>query len=161
MRHDSKEWRNARDARLLELFDGNKSAVEFIVAVSSICELWDDLVDKDKDISVEDTQSAFWNALVVLPTNEFFNKHKAFFIPLIIHGINCYEDSVVLEQGSSNDRAYALTLRMIGVQLTSMVLFLLKGWNETRSKSVDIWREFTSHEDALEWIAKKKTANNA
>jgi hypothetical protein len=152
MIHDSSEWREARDAQLLEWFGGDRSAVEFLLAVSSICEVWDDLVDKDKEISRETLDSVFFDALVTLPTNEFFNRHKSFFIPLIIQGINAWQDSVVLEKGGPNDRAYALTLRLFLVQLAPMIVLLQRGKEAARKVSVEMWKAATCHDDPLEWI---------
>lgn len=152
MIYDSPEWRQARDAKLLEWFNGDKSAVEFYVAVSSICELWDDIVDKDKEITRETLDEVFWNALITLPTNEFFNKHKSFFIPLMIQGINAWQDSVELEKGSEDDRAYALTLRLLGVQLAPMIVLLQRGKEAAREVSVEIWKFATAHDSALAWI---------
>jgi hypothetical protein len=158
MIHDSPEWRKARDAKLLEWFGGNQSAVEFVLALSTMAELWDDLTDKDKELSPQDIQSAMWAALVTLPNNEFFNTHKNWFMPLIVQAMNSYEDSVELEQGSTNDRAYALTLRIIALQISSMVVLLLRGREAARACSVEMWKYFTAHDDAVEWIEKKKGA---
>jgi hypothetical protein len=111
--HDTEDWRKVRNLKLLEWFGGNQSAVDFIVAISSVSELWDDLVDKDRELTRKDIDLVFWNALVTLPTNEFFNQHRTFLMPLVIQSINAWQDSVELESGSTNDRAYALTLRII------------------------------------------------
>ena len=152
---DSPTWRDKRNAKLLEWFGGNQSAVDFMVAVSSLCELWDDLDDKDKEIPQADSDQAMWNALVTLPTNEFFNQHKSFFMPLIIAGINAYKDSREMEKGDSNDRAYALTLRLLGLQLPAMIVTVLRGPEAARKMSVDCWRWATSHDNALQWINKE------
>jgi len=152
MKHDSIEWRELRNIKLLEWFDGDQSAVEFIVALSSVAELWDDLTDKDKTPSQEEINTVFWNALVALPTNEFFNTHKHFLMPLIIQSVNAWHDSVELEAGSKNDRAYALTLRLLALQIAPMVVLIKKGFVEARKVSVEMWRYFTAHDDAMKWI---------
>lgn len=155
MKFDTPEWREQRNAKLLKWFGGNESAVEFMVAVSSLCELWDDLDDKDKPIPQADADAAMWNALVTLPTNEFFNNHKAFFIPLIVAGINAYKDSREMEKGDSNDRAYALTLRLLGLQLPAMIVTVLRGHEAAREMSAECWRWSTGHDNALRWINKE------
>jgi hypothetical protein len=152
MDHDSDNWREIRNAKLLEWFGGNQSAVDFLVALSGIAELWDDLVDKDKQPSRKDIDIVFWNALVTLPTNEFFNQHKSFLMPLVILSINSWWDSVELENGNTNDRAYALTLRIISLQIAPMIVLLLRGQEAMRETSTDMWRYFTSHDDAIKWI---------
>lgn len=152
MKHDSVEWRVLRDSKLLEWFDGDQSAVDFIIAISSISELWDDLTDKDKTPTQEDINQTFWNALVTLPCNDFFNTHKTFLMPLILQSINAWHDSVELEVGTENDRAYALTLRLLALQIAPMIVFIKKGFAESRKVSVEMWRYFTAHDDAMKWI---------
>ena len=150
--HDTADWRGLRNAKLLEWFGGNQSAVDFLVALSSIAELWDDLVDKDKEPSRKEIDAVFWNALVTLPTNEFFNTNRAFLMPLVIQSINAWQDSVELERGNTNDRAYALTLRIISLQIAPMIVLLLRGKKAMRDLSTEMWRYFTSHDDAIKWI---------
>jgi hypothetical protein len=150
--HDSQDWREIRNAKLLEWFGGNQRAVDFLVALSSIAELWDDLVDKDKQPSRKEIDAVFWNALVTLPTNEFFNQNRAFLMPLVIQSINAWQDSVELESGNANDRAYALTLRIISLQIAPMIVLLLRGQEAMRDVSTEMWRYFTSHDDAIKWI---------
>jgi hypothetical protein len=152
MKHDSVEWRVLRDSKLLEWFDGDQSAVDFIIAISSISELWDDLTDKDKTSTQEEINQVFWNALVTLPCNDFFNTHKTFLMPLILQSINAWHDSVELEAGTENDRAYALTLRLLALQIAPMIVFIKKGFAESRKVSVEMWRYFTAHDDAMKWI---------
>jgi len=152
MEHDTENWRRLRNIKLLEWFGGNQSAVDFLVALSSIAELWDDLVDKDKQPSRKEIDAVFWNALVTLPANEFFNANKAFLMPLVIQSINAWQDSVELENGNTNDRAYALTLRIISLQIAPMIVLLLRGQEAMRDVSTDMWRYFTSHDDAIKWI---------
>lgn len=153
MLHDSMNWRQVRDSKLLEWFDGDASAVEFVIALSSLAELWDDLIDKDKE--PRDINQTFWNAMVVLPCNEFFNAHKTFLMPLIVQSINAFQDSVELEKGDVSDRAYALTLRNLALQLVPMVVFLKKGFSASRQVSLESWRFFTQHDDAMSWIKGK------
>jgi hypothetical protein len=159
MTFDSTTWREERDTKLLEWFGGNRSAVEFVVAISTLAELWDDLTDKDKELSPQEIQSAMWAAMVTLPTNEFFNANKTFLMPLIIQAMNAYEDSVELERGTTNDRAYALTLRIIALQISSMVVWLLRGREAARACSVEMWKYFTGHDNAVDWIQKTKGTN--
>jgi hypothetical protein len=150
--HDTEDWREVRNLKLLEWFGGNQSAVDFIVAISSVSELWDDLVDKDKELTRKDIDLVFWNALVTLPTNEFFNQHKTFLMPLVIQSINAWQDSVELESGNTNDRAYALTLRILALQLAPMIVLILRGKDAMREVSLEMWQYFTAHDDAMKWI---------
>jgi hypothetical protein len=152
MVYDSPEWRQARDAKLLEWFGGNQSAVNFLVILSSIAELWDDLIDGDKLPPKEEIDKIFWGALVELPTNEFFQQNKAFFMPLIIQAITAWRDSTALEKEGERGRAYALTLRDTHLLMAPMIVLLLRGEAAAREVSLEMWKYFTANDDPLAWI---------
>lgn len=152
MTYDSKEWRAERDEKLLGWFDGNRSALDFIVTLSSIAELWDDLVDGDKLPSRAEIDQIFIGALVVLPTNEFFNQNKSFFMPLIFQAINAWRDSVELEKEGAKGRAYALTLRDTHLLMAPMIVMLLRGEDAARKVSLEMWKYFTANDDPIAWM---------
>jgi hypothetical protein len=152
MTYDSKEWRAERDEKLLGWFGGNRSALDFIVTLSSIAELWDDLVDGDKLPSRAEIDQIFIGALVVLPTNEFFNQNKSFFMPLILQAINAWRDSVELEKEGAKGRAYALTLRDTHLLMAPMIVMLLRGEDVAREVSLEMWKYFTANDDPIAWM---------
>lgn len=152
MTYDSKEWRAERDEKLLGWFGGNRSALDFIVTLSSIAELWDDLVDGDKLPSRAEIDQIFIGALVVLPTNEFFNQNKSFFMPLILQAINAWRDSVELEKEGAKGRAYALTLRDTHMLMVPMIVMILRGETIARAVSLEMWKYFTANDDPIAWI---------
>lgn len=152
MTYDSKEWRAERDEKLLGWFGGNRSALDFIVTLSSIAELWDDLVDGDKLPSRAEIDQIFIGALVVLPTNEFFNQNKSFFMPLILQAINAWRDSVELEKEGAKGRAYALTLRDTHLLMAPMIVMLLRGEDAARKVSLEMWKYFTANDDPIAWM---------
>jgi hypothetical protein len=55
--------------------DGNEEAIAFVDAVSAISQTWDDLIDRDCDVSPEAINSMMWTALVELPNNPFYARH--------------------------------------------------------------------------------------
>jgi hypothetical protein len=152
MTYDSKEWRAERDEKLLGWFGGNRSALDFIVTLSSIAELWDDLVDGDKLPSRAEIDQIFIGALVVLPTNKFFNQNKSFFMPLILQAINAWRDSVELEKEGAKGRAYALTLRDTHLLMAPMIVMLLRGEDVAREVSLEMWKYFTANDDPIAWM---------
>lgn len=155
MNYESPEWISLRDSKLLEWFHGNQSAVEFVKCIGHIAEVWDDLIDKDKEISDYSINKAFWECLISLPNNEFFHHNVNFFTPLMIGWITAWTDSVKLEKGGYQERAYALTLRDMYVQIVPMCVFLISGREESQQVSLEAWDFFTKHEDAEKWINNK------
>lgn len=54
---------------------GNQAALAFILEYLAIAHIWDDLIDKDKELSDWDINFALWRALVNLPRNPFYRQH--------------------------------------------------------------------------------------
>ena len=53
----------------------NPHAVEFLLDAFCVAHTWDDLIDRDRPISDEDINEAFYTALVKLPRNPFYRQH--------------------------------------------------------------------------------------
>lgn len=157
MEWGSPEWMKARDAKLFEWFGGDVDAVELLKSLSIITELWDDLVDGDKPVTRARVDAAFFHALVRLPTNAFYIKHREYLTPLIIQSINAWQDANALEHGDRNQRALAYTLRNIDIQILQAIVYLTRGYAAMREVSLQTWILFAAEQDdALQWIAGEK-----
>ena len=146
------EWIALRNANLLRWFNGNASAVELLLTLSEISEVWDDLVDGDKPVAPHDLERCFWAALVKLPLNQFFNENKAALMPLIVSSINSWLDSNRLAKGDKTDRTHAFTLCRLDIQIAQHIALLTGGYDHMREVSLPMWKFFTSHDDADTWI---------
>lgn len=142
-------WRERRNSKLHEWFLGDREAVQLLLTLSDITELWDDLIDNDKPISREQINAAFMRALIDLPTNPFFAQHKTYLMPLIIQSINSWQDANVLEQGDDNQRAIAYTLRNMDIQIAQAIAFIVGGFEHMRTVSVDMWDMFGARQDDI------------
>lgn len=142
---DTEEWRAARDAKLAE-WVVNPEAVRFIVDFADACELFDDLIDKDKEISDDHVIRVLFNVLTELPLNGFFEQWKRQLIPLIVTGINAWLDANALEKGDDNDKVFAYVLRDWYMEFVSFVIYLTRGRAAMRAMSLDVRRFFTHHE---------------
>lgn len=60
---------------LTDVFKGNMAAVHLVFMLRDIANLWDDLVDRDKEVGVEDVNRVMWEALVAIPMNPFYRQH--------------------------------------------------------------------------------------
>ena len=142
---DSPQWRVARDARLLH-WVGDKHAVDFILTFFDMCEVFDDLIDKDKPVTDEDIIRTLFSALVDIPMNPFFAYHRTSVVPVIITGINAWLDANKLETGSENDKVFSYVLRDWYAELVSFVIYLTRGREYLRTVSMDVRTFFTHHE---------------
>lgn len=146
-------WELERNRKLLEWFNGDAEAVEFLLLLSEITELWDDLIDGDKPILAEQVNTVFMKALLVLPGHPFYRKHQAYLMPLMIHAINSWHLANTFEKGTNNERALAYTLRNLDILIAEAIVYLTGGWARMREVSPHLWRLFGAGQDDIEvWL---------
>jgi hypothetical protein len=150
---DSQSWRKIRDVKMREWIQ-DEWALKFVLDYSDAVELWDDLIDKDKEIDEQQVMRVFTNLLTAMPLNPFFNQHKSVFIPLIQASINAWFDSLNLEKGSDNDKAMAYMLRWYSHEAFIYTIFITRGYDYMRSVSLEVRRFFTGHESLDEYRRK-------
>lgn len=150
MTFDSEKWRADRNARLAQWL-GNQAAVDFMLDIFNIGEIWDDLIDQDKPVLPDDINKAFYTALITLPNNPFYRAYTAQLSGVMVSGIHAWLDANKLEKGGRNDKVYAYVLRVWYMELITLVAQLLHGFDYVRSVSVDI-RHFFTHETLDEYI---------
>jgi hypothetical protein len=142
---DTPQWQAQRNAKLLE-WTNDINAVNFIIQFGDTCELFDDLIDKDKPIPDDHVVRVLFVVLTEMPLNPFFDAYKSRLIPVIVTGINAWLDANVLEKGSSNDRVFSYVLRDWYAEIISYVIYLCRGRDYMRSVSMEVRNYFTHHE---------------
>ena len=150
---DTPGWRSVRDQKLRE-WVGDQSAVDFIVRFGDVCEVWDDLIDRDKKVLPSDINRAFWTTLVDIPLNPFFDRYKQSIVPILITGMNAWIDSTTMEHGERNDRVFAYVLRDWYVEFVAFIICLLRGREYLWENSMEIRRFFTHHETLEQYMEK-------
>lgn len=85
-----------------DLFGGNEDAARLVERLCRVAHIWDDLIDKDKDVSDEQINEAFRIALIDLPNNPFYREHNAAIAPLVYMGVIGYMTANRMER--SGDR---------------------------------------------------------
>ena len=154
-KYESEEW-NSKKEELLYKWLGDEDAVIFILTIGQITETWDDLIDKDKEVTDEQINSLFMHMLIDLPVNPFFDRYKFQLLPVLIIGINAWMDANKLEKGSRNDKVFAYVLRDWILEITNMAVYLLKGQEYMQQCSIDIRNFFTKHEPLDMYLEKLK-----
>lgn len=148
----SDTWKKERDVYLREWI-GNEHAYRFLMDVSDICELWDDIVDADKELTVEHVNAVFMRALISLPLNPFYAHHRSFLTPIIITSINSWMDANLLKQGSRSERAVAYTTRNMDIQVIQAIIYLTRGQEFLRTVSPQLWKMFAAEQDDfVAWV---------
>lgn len=136
---------------------GDASAAEFLLAVTTIAHVWDDLIDQDRDVRPEDVDNAFMHALVGLPRNAFYARHFDLLHPVLISAVNNWQVANQLEKmDSAGDLRIAFILRSSYVDLVTQTAFILGGPDWVRSVGPEIrrfahaegWEKYLSNLDA-------------
>lgn len=96
---------------LVEILQGNMAAVAFCENLFRISQIWDDLVDGDKEVSADVTNEAFWRALITVNENPFYFKHAQELQPLIRAAIVDWMDANALEKDGEHWQDVAFVLR--------------------------------------------------
>ena len=134
-------------ATLMEVLRNDVAAVELCQLFGQISQIWDDLVDGDKQVSAEEINRAFVAALVHIPVNPFYNAHFVILQPLVCAAINAWLDSNDLPDTdipNRNVQAYVLRDRL--QEFVLACARIVGGWAWMRQVSLTVRREFTSRE---------------
>ena len=70
-------------ASLEDMFLGNEDAIKFMETISNWSHLYDDLIDKDQDISEEFVHQVMWEVMVGLPLNKFYQENCRLLAPAL------------------------------------------------------------------------------
>lgn len=108
---------------LIEVFNLPISAVDWLCGLFDAIQVFDDLNDKDKEVSKEALHGLIWSTLVSLPQNQFFRTHQDALWPLLAgaimkwHGSNTVEEASVPDSMSFVWRAgyYDIVLMAVGI----------------------------------------------
>jgi hypothetical protein len=150
---DTYEWQQLRNQKLAE-WVGDPHAIAFILICSDACELFDDLIDKDKPLEETHVVRVLFSLFTELPVNPFFDAYKHQLIPVMITGINAWLDANALERGTENDKVFAYVLRDWYMEIICFVIYLLRGRAYMRQTSLEV-RHFFTHHETLEAYREK------
>lgn len=155
---DSPEWRGDRDANLKAWLCGDTHAVNFVLQMAEVAEVWDDLIDGD-EVPTDRLHGAFVTAMFDITGNPFFCQHSVYLRPLMMAGINAWLDSVELEKRKDQwSTVWAYALRDFYMELVPACALLLGGFEHMRRVSIEA-REFFQAE-TLEEYANGRAATN-
>lgn len=160
MQHDSKEWRAIRN-RMLDHWIGDQVAINWLLDYFDVCELFDDLIDKDKEISDERVVRALWESMVDMPTNPFFRANSHILLPVISLGINYWLDANDLEKaGDDRSLHIAFVIRNVYTGITQTVIECVKGRTAMRKISHEVI-DFFGIETLQEYMVKIKEGKDS
>jgi hypothetical protein len=129
------------DPTLRWALKGDADAIGFVQALVRICDVWDDLIDRDATVQPEPIHQAFYLALVDLPGNPFYRAHFAALQPVIVGGILSWWASNRMESSPyRRSRQIAFIARSQIAEVITMAAGLVGGIDWARSVGPDIKR---------------------
>ena len=133
---------------------GNREAVLFVQLVFRISQFIDDVYDQDKPLTKSDMHRAFWEMMVELPSNTFYQRNFMTLQPLLQSMMLDWMDSCHLEQMGDHEKNVAFVLRDSVGAIVTHVAYLIGGYDMMNAVSLDvrqhIFEEFLEdYKDAL------------
>jgi hypothetical protein len=134
-------------ALLAKWLRGHKQAIAMVLMVHEIVELWDDLIDKDKEIEPADINRAFRTALIELPRNPFYQDNFAALNTLIESAIFDWHTANTFEAAKTNlETAFGLRCTIQSVTVITARIIGGNEWAQTVSNEIrslgETWAEY-------------------
>lgn len=119
----SPHWELASDDALNYFFSDNKDAVNLMKYLCKFANVYDDLIDKDKDIADDEIHLMFSNLLLDIPNNQFFKENLDAVVAVITTGLLNYHAANQIEKIGNLEElriSHSLRYSMIDVGLLCM-----------------------------------------
>lgn len=125
----------------LEWFGGNANALEMFNLLIELAHSWDDIVDRDSEISEFRVNRAFLIALCILPSNPFYraiqDEVRHWWFPIVA----AYEAANHFEQtGDSHGLEIGHMLRYAAGHIVIYSSIVCLGYENARRHIPDIWK---------------------
>lgn len=125
----------------LEWFGGNEHALDVYRMLVDLAHVWDDLIDKDKEVSQDDINRAFMICLAYLPANPFYKviQHQVF--PLWIAVASAYETANQYEKTKdAHGIELAHNLRYAAGHIVAYMVHICVGDIKAKEFMPEIWK---------------------
>ena len=148
---------------LKHFFQGDTPGCKWVGKIFRALHVYDDLIDKDRELTPEELHSTFWLMLIELPDDEFFTKHKLALLPILVNSIINWRVANNLEKQVETQRlSIAWFLRGSYIDLLSMALALERGplYAVEVGQLLRDWAHPETFQVYLDNLMKEKAANN-
>lgn len=143
---------------------GNEEAINFVVRVFRALHVWDDLIDKDKPVSDDEIHAVFWDLLVGLPADRFYQANLGLLSGTLVNSIVNWHIANKLErEGNEKDKSIAFILRGAYIDVLSTSALIVGGLDWAREIGPDIrrWAHEETFDQYLNNFDKECEARNA
>jgi hypothetical protein len=126
----------------LEWFGGNTDALSMYRMLVDLAHLWDDLVDKDKDVTEFDINNSFLICLVYLPLNPFYQQIQRDVMPMWITVVSAYQTANKFER-EKDERGLeaAHMLRYAAGNILAYAIHVCVGQEKAADYIPEMWKD--------------------
>jgi hypothetical protein len=125
----------------LEWFGGNQDALNMYKAFINLAHVWDDLIDKDKEVTNEQVHTAFLTCLVYLPANPFYRSIQDQILPMWITVVSAYETANFFEKNKDEHGVeIAHTLRYAAGNIIAYAVHVCVGSEKAKDILPEVWK---------------------
>lgn len=129
------------DEGKLEWFGGNQDALNMFRAFVFLLHTWDDLVDKDKDVSENDINQAFLTTLVYLPANPFYRQIQDSILPMWLVVVSSFETANAFERAKDpHGLEIAHGLRYAAGNIIAYAMHACIGPDKAKAYLPEMWK---------------------
>ncbi len=123
-------------------FGGNHDAMMMYKMIAELSHTWDDLVDKDNDVSSENINRAFMMPLFYLQNNAFYRSIQDQILPFWMMVYSGYEVANHFEK-TKNEHGLEIAhnLRYAAGHIVSYAVISCLGYKEAAKVLPDVWLE--------------------
>lgn len=125
----------------LEWFGGNQDALNMYRMFVDVAHTWDDLVDKDKEVSEDAINNTFLTCLVYLPANPFYQTIQAQVLPMWLTVVSAYQVANHFEREKDpHGIEIAHSLRYAVGNIVAYAVHVCVGKEEAKRVLPDVWK---------------------
>ena len=131
----------ADHATVLKWFGGNEDAANMYHTFVDLSHTWDDLVDKDKDVSEASINHAFLACLVYLPANPFYRSIQEQIWPMWLTVVSGFETANRFERDKDpHGLEIAHGLRYAAGNIVAYAVHVCVGPEKAREILPEMWK---------------------
>ena len=131
---------NNKDGKL-EWFGGNENALNMYRMLVDLAHTWDDLVDKNKEVSETEINNAFLVCLVYLQANPFYRSIQEQIWPMWLTVVSAYETANKFERDKdAHGIEIAHTLRYAAGHIVAYAVHVCVGNEKAKEYLPDVWK---------------------
>lgn len=125
----------------MEWFGGNEHALRMLNAFADLAHVWDDMVDKDNNISADDINRAFLTCLVYLPANPFYRSIQNEILPMWLTVVSAYETANHFEKNKdAHGIEIAHGLRYASGNIIAYAVHVCVGPEKAKEYLPEMWK---------------------